>query len=100
MKAIPSPLCECRETIRALIDENTALRRSGAAFGELAERLSQQLQLERRERLRLAEQNLAPPPLDSRSYAPLVGPAEQVFPGKPSFGWANSRQSRYAVMAS
>lgn len=51
-----STLYDCRETIRALLDENTALRKSGAAFGELAERLSQELRVAR-QRISVAQQN-------------------------------------------
>ena len=33
----------CRETIDELLEENAALRKAGADFGALAERLNQQL---------------------------------------------------------
>lgn len=47
---LPTTLDECYAMIRRLLDENAALRRSGAAFGGLAERLNTQLQQERRRR--------------------------------------------------
>jgi hypothetical protein len=45
---LPTTLDECHAMIRRLLDENAALRRSGASFGSLAERLNTQLQEERR----------------------------------------------------
>jgi hypothetical protein len=45
---LPTTVDECHAMIRRLLDENAALRRSGASFGSLAERLNTQLQEERR----------------------------------------------------
>ncbi len=44
----PDSLEQCHRLIRRLLEENAGLRRSGAAFGHLAERLNHQLQEERR----------------------------------------------------
>ena len=45
---LPKTLEECHALIRALLEENVALRQSGADFGHLAERLNVELQEERR----------------------------------------------------
>ncbi len=45
---LPESVSACHDLIRRLQEENTALRRSGATFGYLAERLNRQLQDERR----------------------------------------------------
>jgi hypothetical protein len=44
---LPKTLEHCHEAIRALLEENAALRKSGADFGQLAERLSSALAQER-----------------------------------------------------
>jgi len=44
---LPTTIDDCHGLIRRLLDENAALRRSGASFGSLAERLNRQLQEER-----------------------------------------------------
>lgn len=44
----PQSLDECHERVQELEDENQALRQSANAFGQLAERLRDQLELERR----------------------------------------------------
>ena len=44
---LPKTLEHCHEAIRALLEENAALRKSGADFGQLAERLSSALAEER-----------------------------------------------------
>jgi hypothetical protein len=68
-------LDDCRDRIRALLDENTALRTSGTAFGELAERLSRQLRVERTRRDPLPKQKPDPDlaPLGGRSWHPGEG---------------------------
>jgi hypothetical protein len=45
---LPNTIEECHEVIQRLLDENAALRQSGASFGRLAERLNSELQDERR----------------------------------------------------
>ena len=45
---LPKTVEECHEMIQRLLDENDALRHSGASFGRLAERLNSELQEERR----------------------------------------------------
>jgi hypothetical protein len=45
---LPKTVEECHEMIQLLMDENAALRHSGASFGRLAERLNSELQEERR----------------------------------------------------
>ncbi len=45
---LPSTVEECRDMIHQLLEENAALRQSGAAFGRLAERLNTALQEQRR----------------------------------------------------
>jgi hypothetical protein len=45
---LPKTVEECHDIIQQLLDENTALRQSGASFGRLAERLNSELQEERR----------------------------------------------------
>jgi hypothetical protein len=42
------PLAECIETVHRLEEENDQLRKAAGAFGQLAERLNQTLQQERR----------------------------------------------------
>jgi hypothetical protein len=44
------PLAKCIETVHRLEEENTELRKAAGAFGQLAERLNQTLQEERRQR--------------------------------------------------
>lgn len=44
---LPSTLEHCHQTIRQLLEENAALRKSGADFGHLAERLNAALTEER-----------------------------------------------------
>ncbi|MBA3642238.1 MAG: hypothetical protein H0W53_23875, partial [Acidobacteria bacterium] len=44
---LPSTLEHCYQTIRQLLEENAALRKSGADFGHLAERLNAALTEER-----------------------------------------------------
>ena len=44
---LPSTLEHCHQTIRRLLEENAALRQSGADFGHLAERLNAALTEER-----------------------------------------------------
>lgn len=46
---LPETVGECHELITRLMEENACLRRSGAEFGHLAERLNVQLQEERRQ---------------------------------------------------
>ena len=45
---LPTTIQDCQELIRELIEENAALRKAGADFGHLAERLNLALQEERR----------------------------------------------------
>jgi hypothetical protein len=45
---LPKTVEMCHEVIQQLLDENAALRQSGASFGRLAERLNSELQEERR----------------------------------------------------
>jgi hypothetical protein len=45
---LPKTIEECHDLIQRLLDENDALRHSGASFGRLAERLNSELQEERR----------------------------------------------------
>ena len=45
---LPKTVEKCHEVIQQLLDENAALRQSGASFGRLAERLNSELQEERR----------------------------------------------------
>jgi len=45
---LPTTVQDCQELIRELIEENAALRKAGADFGHLAERLNLALQEERR----------------------------------------------------
>jgi hypothetical protein len=45
---LPKTVAMCHEVIQQLLDENAALRQSGASFGRLAERLNSELQEERR----------------------------------------------------
>src|SRR3954465_820394 len=45
---LPTTIHDCQEMIRELVEENAALRKAGADFGHLAERLSLALQEERR----------------------------------------------------
>jgi hypothetical protein len=45
---LPKTVEECHELIHRLLEENAALRQSGASFGHLAERLNSELQDERR----------------------------------------------------
>jgi hypothetical protein len=45
---LPNTVAMCHEVIQQLLDENAALRQSGASFGRLAERLNSELQEERR----------------------------------------------------
>jgi hypothetical protein len=45
---LPTTLDDCHAMIHRLLEENAALRRSGASFGSLAERLNTELQEERR----------------------------------------------------
>jgi signal transduction histidine kinase len=75
---------DCRDTIRALVVENTALRTSGAAFGELAERLSQQLRVERTQWHPLAEQNHDAPAGERGRGARYSG---ELAWNRPSFVW-------------
>ncbi|MEN3336461.1 MAG: hypothetical protein V7647_137 [Acidobacteriota bacterium] len=42
------PLAACIETVQRLEEENDQLRKAAGAFGQLAERLNQSLQQERR----------------------------------------------------
>jgi len=44
---LPKTVEMCHEVIQQLLDENAALRQSGASFGRLAERLNSELQEER-----------------------------------------------------
>jgi hypothetical protein len=44
---LPMSVAECHDLIRHLQEENTHLRRAGSVFGQLAERLNQELRLER-----------------------------------------------------
>jgi hypothetical protein len=44
---LPATVQECQDMIRHLIEENAALRKAGADFGHLAERLNLALQEER-----------------------------------------------------
>ena len=46
---LPKTVEECHEMIHHLLEENAALRQSGASFGRLAERLNVQLEEERRQ---------------------------------------------------
>jgi hypothetical protein len=46
---LPTTIHDCQEMIRELIEENAALRKAGADFGHLAERLNLALQEERRQ---------------------------------------------------
>ena len=46
---LPKTVDECHDMIQQLLDENAALRQSGASFGRLAERLNSELQEERRQ---------------------------------------------------
>jgi hypothetical protein len=55
---LPTTLEHCHEMIRELVEENSALRKSGDDFGHLAERLNSALQEERR---RAAEQVMLNP---------------------------------------
>lgn len=45
---LPQTVEECHELIQRLLEENAALRQSGAEFGHLAERLNHELREERR----------------------------------------------------
>jgi hypothetical protein len=45
---LPKTVEECHHMIEWLLDENAALRHSGASFGRLAERLNSELEEERR----------------------------------------------------
>jgi hypothetical protein len=45
---LPKTVEMCHQVIQQLLDENAALRQSGASFGRLAERLNSELQDERR----------------------------------------------------
>jgi hypothetical protein len=45
--ALPSNVEECHELIRRLQEENAHLRQAGSSFGQLAERLNQELRAER-----------------------------------------------------
>lgn len=45
---LPTTVRECQEMIQDLVEENAALRKAGADFGHLAERLNLALQEERR----------------------------------------------------
>ena len=44
---LPTTLEECHELIRRLEEENRQLRHAGSVFGQLAERLNQELRSER-----------------------------------------------------
>ena len=44
---LPATLEECHEMIRRLEEENRQLRHAGSVFGQLAERLNQELRSER-----------------------------------------------------
>ena len=45
---LPTTIEECHDEIQRLLEENAALRQSGASFGRLAERLNAELQEQRR----------------------------------------------------
>jgi hypothetical protein len=45
---LPTTIEDCQEMIRELVEENAALRKAGADFGHLAERINLALQEERR----------------------------------------------------
>ena len=59
--------------IRRLLDENAALRRSGASFGSLAERLNTQLQ---EERGRVREGRIVHGESEGRSGAPWIADSD------------------------
>lgn len=46
---LPKTIDECHQIIHGLLEENAALRQSGASFGGLAERLNSELEEERRQ---------------------------------------------------
>jgi hypothetical protein len=66
---LPATVQACQELIRELVEENAALRKAGADFGQLAERLNAALQEERR---RALEQPAPRAVARSRKPRPLV----------------------------
>jgi hypothetical protein len=65
---LPTTIQDCQEMIRELIEENAALRKAGADFGHLAERLNLALQEERRR----AREQPVPRPARSRIRKPTA----------------------------
>ena len=78
---LPSTVKECHDLIQQLLEENTALRQSGAAFGRLAERLNTALQEQRR----LAREGrvLRRPAEDRHPEPALAGPDRRNTAGAP-----------------
>ncbi|MEO8520837.1 MAG: hypothetical protein ABI603_05700 [Acidobacteriota bacterium] len=68
----PDSLEQCHLLIRRLLEENAVLRRSGAAFGHLAERLDHQLQEEHR----LGDRRRTGRAGDDRGAPPAAGASE------------------------
>ena len=71
---LPTTIEECHEIIHQLLEENAALRQSGASFGRLAERLNSELQHQRR----LGRERRAPRPAgDGREAEPAMAGHEK-----------------------
>lgn len=87
----------CRETIRALLEENAHLRESGSAFGLLAERLSRQLRL--RDGGATRGHDIAATAADPGARIPQTAPSEESFPGRPFSIPGASRQYQCRVKA-
>ena len=70
----PSTIQKCHDEIQRLLEENAALRQSGASFGRLAERLSAAL----REQQRLArEGRILGRPAEDRQPEPAMSGADR-----------------------
>lgn len=66
---LPTTIEECHNIIHKLLQENAALRQSGASFGRLAERLNSELQQQRR----LGRERRSPRPAgDGRQTEPAM----------------------------
>ncbi len=68
----PDSLEQCHVLIRRLLEENAVLRRSGVAFGHLAERLNHRLQ----EECRLGDRRRIGRAGEDRRSQPAVGASE------------------------
>jgi hypothetical protein len=66
---LPTTIQDCQDMIRELVEENAALRKAGADFGHLAERLNLALQEERR---RAADRPPSRTPVRSSIRGPRV----------------------------